>query len=528
MKLSLLLAVSLAVGAGCDGVPRFSLASTAPLRSKSEKSEATRVPAPDIEKLRSDLDHAVQLADNGQVEMAWEEFSALGSSLATPSPPAPAEAAPLEPVLLDLGRAFLQRAAFEEALAVWHVAARQGSSRAASQIDATLRQNGLPFWTDRTALSTFKLRTEALTDSIFGGAVLVSEGEMPLPVEADPLFHQRYRYDLAVYGPTSKAQRPKSQGVDTERLEQKFLLHYEHPSEARLAKQLARNFAVLNRLMEGKLARHNRFDIGKPIQVWLVSEGDAGGEQWQGHLYFYDLERPRSNLEWMRECAHEYGHISLPGTSGFTEPESWADGELGERLLLRWLGDSSKLRVPSSKSGDRNLEPGTWNPELLGFKASGLESYLNRYVEPLVKGFAERGWQPEIVAKHDRAAMEHVMGLALWAEEAHGTPFLRQMLTRVPNVGPTGLWAGYVRAFTERLSSAQGLAIRKVVGSTRFYLPKSGKYRVKSVSNSRISLVSASGATKSLTVASGQIWNAQAGWYQVSGSPGEIILRQAG
>jgi hypothetical protein len=318
-------------------------------------------------------------------------------------------------------------------------------------------------------------------------------------------------------------------GTASEVLDQKFLIHYQNASEAALAKQLARNFAVLNRLMEGKLARHNRFDIGRPIQVWLVSEGDAGGEQWQGHLYFYDLERSRSNLEWMRECAHEYGHISLPGTSGFTEPESWADGELGERLLLRWLGESPKSKVQSPKSGDRNLERETWNLEPLGFKESGLEAYLNRYVEPLVKGFAGRGWQPEIVAKHDRAAMEHVMGLALWAEEAHGTPFLRQMLNRMPNVGPTGLWAGYVRGITERLSSAQGLAIRKVEGSTRFYLPKSGKYRLKSVSNSRISLVSASsGATKSLTVASGQIWNAQAGWHQISGSPGEIILRQAG
>jgi hypothetical protein len=226
----------------------------------------------------------------------------------------------------------------------------------------------------------------------------------------------------------------------------------------------------------------------------------------------------------MRECAHEYGHVSLPGTSGFTEPEAWADGELGERLLLRWLHKGSEFRVPSSKSADRNSEPGTRNLELLGFKESGLKAYLSRYVDPLVQAFAKRGWEPEIVAKHDRAAMERVMGLALWAEDAHGTPFLRQLFDRTPHQGPTGLWAGYVRAVTERLSSAGGLAIKKVSGVVRFYLPKPGKFLVKSKNSHSFAVASA--GSKAIRLKPGQMWSAQAGWYQLTGSTEEIVLRK--
>jgi hypothetical protein len=384
---------------------------------------------------------------------------------------------------------------------------------------SALRQKGLPFWVSQAALKTSQLQTERLSDPMCGGAVLVSAGETPLPVEADPLSHQSYRNSLAVYRPKS----PKEAGT----LDQKFLIHYSNAADAALAKRLARNFAVLNRFMEGKLARHNRFDIGKPIQVWLVSEGDAGGEQWQGNLYFYDLERPRSNLEWMRECAHEYGHIGLPGASGFTEPEAWADGELGERLLLRWLGEGSRFKVQRSKSGDRNLEPETLNFELLGFKRSGLDAYLNQYVTPLVKAFSREGWRPEIMAKRDRAAMEQVMGLALWAEEAHGTPFLRQMFNRVPNVGPTGLWAGYVRADTERLLSAGGLAVKKVEGILRFYVPKPGNYRLSAASNPIVSLTRLSpDGKKAIMLKPGQIWSAQPGWYRAVGLAEQVLLRR--
>ena len=76
------------------------------------------------------------------------------------------------------------------------------------------------------------------------------------------------------------------------------------------------------------------------LDIWLTRSGDPGGEQMRSNIYIYNLGTDRSPVEWVRELSHEYGHYLLPGASGYTDPESWSNGILGERLFLLWTKET--------------------------------------------------------------------------------------------------------------------------------------------------------------------------------------------
>lgn len=66
-------------------------------------------------------------------------------------------------------------------------------------------------------------------------------------------------------------------------------------------------------------------------------------------LYLYAAGVACPPGEWLRELAHEYGHIALPGIGGFTRTDDpWADGELGELLFIKWLAASGESVLPWS------------------------------------------------------------------------------------------------------------------------------------------------------------------------------------
>ena len=556
--------------------------------------------APRASTLTDAIQRAIQSVERDQVDAAWRAFYSVRDSVKTAPPAEPSSEAELQSALLELGRAFLGREQLEAALDVWHLAAKRGHAEAVAHMKDALRERGWPFWVHEEALSELSLREETPPEPLFGGAVVLSAATEAVPTERDPLNKQSYRYSLAVYVPTQpelrspvapspsgEAGTPAAAGTPRQGLWwQRFLIHYREPEEEARARKLARTFAALNVLMERNLGRRSRFDANGRTHVWLVTEGAAGAEQWQEHLFFYELSRPRSNLEWTREAAHEYGHACLPGTGGFREPEGWADGELGERLLLRWLlegnrgqGTGSKVQGTGTGSAGTGAEaaPGSGGEptastvpatglDALELKASGLEAYMARYVEPLVTEIAEHGWIPSRLAKRDREAMEHVMGLALWAEEAHGTPFLRSMLDRIPHSRPEGIWTGYAQAVAAVLRRPQAkagaapagggakkpvaalanpparpqpLRVASVAGRMRFYVPQAGLYRLAWAAGGRgpITLVrpltvraqgSGRTASRSLKVIPGKPFAATPGWYVVQKPSGTVLLSRSG
>jgi len=77
----------------------------------------------------------------------------------------------------------------------------------------------------------------------------------------------------------------------------------------------------------------------QPVAVWLAEHGEAGARAVGRTIYLYAAGAPRAPAEWVRQLAHEYGHVALPGIGGFSETDDpWADGHLGELLLPSYLG----------------------------------------------------------------------------------------------------------------------------------------------------------------------------------------------
>src|SRR5579862_1504014 len=108
---------------------------------------------------------------------------------------------------------------------------------------------------------------------------------------------------------------------------------------------LARRVARLLLLFYGEAHTRLRFDhpSRRTVDVWLMpspgsgQSADAAGEQLRDEIYLYDIFTDRRPIEWGREVAHEYGHYALPAIGGFTAPEEWGNGYLGERLFWKWL-----------------------------------------------------------------------------------------------------------------------------------------------------------------------------------------------
>ncbi|MCC6687377.1 MAG: hypothetical protein IT205_10395 [Fimbriimonadaceae bacterium] len=154
------------------------------------------------------------------------------------------------------------------------------------------------------------------------------------------------------------------------------------------------------------------------VDVYLCDHGKPGGEQRFGEdpeiknefghpertnqIYIYDLKSFTKPLEMMREVAHEYGHATLPAIGGYSAPESWANGFLGEHLYMVWI--ARELR-------DNRLKP----VDTLGTTSADLQLYVRNNISPKVKRAATS--HPSVgLSRKDASGMDALIGLALYAE----------------------------------------------------------------------------------------------------------------
>lgn len=159
--------------------------------------------------------------------------------------------------------------------------------------------------------------------------------------------------------------------------------------------------------------------MGGAIDLYLTSGGQAGGEQMfiedptttdaQGRpqpvnvMFVYRVDAWRDPLDRVRELAHEYGHATLPQVGGFSDPEGWPNGELGERLYLRWVREL--------------LAAGTMKPEdAFGVTLAQLDKYLAEKHLPLVKEAALGGPRTSLLKGRSRESFFAWVGLNLWTE----------------------------------------------------------------------------------------------------------------
>jgi hypothetical protein len=167
---------------------------------------------------------------------------------------------------------------------------------------------------------------------------------------------------------------------------------------------------------------HSEAYASRQIHLYLCDGGQAGGEQRFGEdryvdrdtgravthkvntIYIYDMPSfTKDRVEMLREIAHEYGHATLPPIGPFSKPEDWANGDLGERLYLRWLFED--LVAQRLQRGD-----------VLGATSAGLDQYLKAKSDPLIREVASNGPNLDLLGKKGEAAMNAYLGLALYAE----------------------------------------------------------------------------------------------------------------
>jgi hypothetical protein len=187
-----------------------------------------------------------------------------------------------------------------------------------------------------------------------------------------------------------------------------------------LAKRVARLLLLLHGLNRERLGFDHPPDM-PVVQVWLTRQAGAGldagvgGEQFKNQIYLYDVTAARRPIEWARETAHEYGHFALPGVSGFTAPEAWANGVLGERLFLKWL-------LEEARAGRLSLET-------LPFVAlEDLTLFETRQIAPLVARVLTAGTDAQRLARRDATGMDDYTGLVMAVDTLYGSSMLRKAL----------------------------------------------------------------------------------------------------
>ena len=193
---------------------------------------------------------------------------------------------------------------------------------------------------------------------------------------------------------------------------------------------------------------------GEPVDVWLGNRGRPGARAVGLSVYLYSVKTPRQPAEWVRQVAHEYGHVALPGIGGFTETDDpWADGHLGELLFPKWLAESgvpgwvpwSVASWETEAGQERERLRGLWSCDELRALWQGQPAGSGDPAEQTLDG-------------EDAEARDRFLGLALHVEAADGPSFLGEVLRRCPR-GRPGQFVSAVRGmWSDRAADAAATA----------------------------------------------------------------------
>ena len=193
-------------------------------------------------------------------------------------------------------------------------------------------------------------------------------------------------------------------------------VHYPVTTDGPLALRVAKLLVLAHQT----LVQHTgleAFNGTAPFDVWLCRGGQTGGEQWKTNLYLYDIDSPRSSIEWIREITHEYSHLALPAIGGYDAPEYWANGYLGERLIVRWL-----IRQPD---GPARVET-VWGD------FSGAPNFARLLLTPAQTLYKKIGPNTTWLARKDEMGMRYLIGQALTFDDKYGSKRLGEAFARLP------------------------------------------------------------------------------------------------
>ena len=276
-----------------------------------------------------------------------------------------------------------------------------------------------------------------IVSGAFPGLLLTPKA---LPNYRDAKYLQSYHAAVHVY-----VEAPRDDKLGETSYERRFVVCCQDRQGLPFAKKTAR--ALLLLCNERKAHFRTDHPANQPVvNVWITGtkapgvSADVGGEQFENQIYLHNVETDRSPVEWMREIAHEYGHYSLPGISGFETPEEWGNGVLGERLYLKWILES----IANGRLNDENLGLGT---------REGLSGFVSEQVTPLMNEILRDGIDFKKLGSSNPASMNYYTGLALYIDSLYGSKTLFDIMAATHSKSRIALprASDFLNAFTNSM-----------------------------------------------------------------------------
>ena len=295
------------------------------------------------------------------------------------------------------------------------------SEEATGRLEASVSA-GLPTELRAEWLDTLPVDSTSLSYDL--GTLIVPRAYLPTHAE-EPQHQWKFSKVVYVYQPLG------------ETLTRLCAVHYNGEANQALAVRVARLLSLAHQTLITKTG-HETANGTAPYDVWLCAGGQNGGEQWRSNLYLYTIDTPRSSIEWIREIVHEYSHLALPAVGGYTAPEYWANGYLGERLIVRWF-----IRDPE---GPKKVEY-AWGD------FSGAPNFTRLLLTPALALYKKIGPNPKWLARKDEMGMRYFIGQALTFDDKYGAKRLGDALARLPHFR-TATATDFAAALTETLSAS--------------------------------------------------------------------------
>jgi hypothetical protein len=199
-----------------------------------------------------------------------------------------------------------------------------------------------------------------------------------------------------------------------QRYEVRVAAHWEDSSQTELAQAALRAVAVFHCLAREYLGFDPTGRWGDPVDIWVTQKGEPGARAQGRSIYLYASQTPRPPGEWLREVAHEYGHVSFPGLGGFEDTDDpWVDGHLAELLFPKWLASCG-------------------TPEWLPWDVEAWTSEAAQRRALLLSTFRSAGPDGALLEGKDAAARDHFLGLVLEVEDRVGPQTFGEVLKKCP------------------------------------------------------------------------------------------------
>jgi len=171
-----------------------------------------------------------------------------------------------------------------------------------------------------------------------------------------------------------------------------------------------------------------------------------------GDILFWKAGLVRPEAEWLRELAHEYGHVALPPFGGYEPPlEPYGNGKVGETLGMLWAAAIPGQFVPTFDDGNTGeltaqlpgvdapsnppVTPGLSPPGLTGINpttvaelTSGFTQHVSEQALPCLSVFREEGPLSEERYGHDLMGEHYLQGLCVYLERVYGARLLGRAL----------------------------------------------------------------------------------------------------